>query len=52
MRYNNGTKTLREGAIIMKKQHKNEDLADFQARRKKCNTKRRAKDRTRGRCSK
>ena len=36
----------------MKKRHKGEDFIDFQARRKKCNTKRRAKDKARGRCSK
>jgi len=36
----------------MGKRHKNEDLDDFQARRKKCNARRRAKDKARGRCSK
>jgi hypothetical protein len=36
----------------MKKRHKNEDLTDFQARRKECNAKRRAKDKPRGKCSK
>ena len=36
----------------MRKRHKDENLADFQARRKKCNAKRRTKDKTRGKCSK
>ena len=36
----------------MKKRHKGENLEDFQARRKKCNAKRRIKDKARGRCPK
>lgn len=40
------------GVIVMKKRHESEDLIDFQARRKKCNARRRTKDKDRGRCSK